>query len=229
MGLLDEEELQRSSVVANCCMNRERRLGGSNGYGKELRFEPLAVLRELSAANEAAAWLDLCCGSGRALGEAAELAKREGWLDRMVIVGVDLVRDARWTEAESRGVELIEASLSTWEPRRSFDLITCVHGLHYIGDKLGLILRAASWLTKLGRLVANLDLDNLKIEGSRSAARSVTGALRSVGIEYDSRRKLVSCAGGQRASLPFEYLGADDLAGPNYTGQAAVDSYYRRR
>jgi len=27
-------------------------------------------------------------------------------------------------------------------------------------------------------------------------------------------------------TLPYGYLGADDQAGPNYTGQAAVDSYY---
>ena len=26
--------------------------------------------------------------------------------------------------------------------------------------------------------------------------------------------------------LPYRYLGADDRAGPNYTGQPAVDSYY---
>ena len=27
-------------------------------------------------------------------------------------------------------------------------------------------------------------------------------------------------------NLPYRYLGADDQAGPNYTGQPAVDSYY---
>jgi hypothetical protein len=27
-------------------------------------------------------------------------------------------------------------------------------------------------------------------------------------------------------SLPYRYLGADDQAGPNYTGQPAVDSHY---
>ena len=39
-----------------------------------------------------------------------------------------------------------QASLATWRPERAYDLITCVHGLHYIGDKLGLVARAASWL-----------------------------------------------------------------------------------
>ncbi|MFD0205449.1 MULTISPECIES: hypothetical protein [Saccharothrix] len=34
--MLDNEELARSSVVANNTMNRERRLTGSNGYGRYL-------------------------------------------------------------------------------------------------------------------------------------------------------------------------------------------------
>ena len=28
--------------------------------------------------------------------------------------------------------------------------------------------------------------------------------------------------------MPYRYLGADDRAGPNYTGQPAVDSYSER-
>jgi len=38
------------------------------------------------------------------------------------------------------------------------------------------------------------------------------------------------CCGTGRAlmDLPFAYPGADEQAGPNYTGQAAVDSYYRK-
>ena len=39
---------------------------------------------------------------------------------------------------------IFEASLAAWRPERTFGLITCVHGLHYVGDKLGLISRAAS-------------------------------------------------------------------------------------
>ncbi len=58
--------LERSSVVANCSMNRERSLAGSNGYDVELGFQPLDFLRSILAKNQQAKWLDLCCGTGRA-------------------------------------------------------------------------------------------------------------------------------------------------------------------
>ena len=45
MDLLDDDELERSAVVANCRMNRERGLTGSNGYGVEIGFDPLDFLR----------------------------------------------------------------------------------------------------------------------------------------------------------------------------------------
>jgi hypothetical protein len=44
MNLLDDDFLERSAVVANCRMNRERELLGSNGYGRELGFNPLDFL-----------------------------------------------------------------------------------------------------------------------------------------------------------------------------------------
>jgi trans-aconitate methyltransferase len=46
----------------------------------------------------------------------------------------------------------------TWEPGQACDLITCVHGLHYGGDKLAVLTRAASWLAPTGLLAADLDL-----------------------------------------------------------------------
>jgi hypothetical protein len=65
----------------------------------------------------------------------------------------------------------VEASLTTWRPDRAFDLITCVHWLHYVGDKLGLIARAASWLADAGLFVGHLDLANLKLADGRGAGR----------------------------------------------------------
>lgn len=122
----------------------------------------------------------------------------------------------------------IGASLATWQPTGQFDLITCVHGLHYIGDKLGLIARAASWLTEDGLLVANLDLTNIKLADGRPANRAVAKELRKNGLDYDSRKKLLRCPHHVVPQFPFRYLGADDQAGPNYTKQPAVDSYYDR-
>ena len=45
MKLLGNDALDRSSVVANCRMNRERTLAGSNGYAKEIGFNPLDWLK----------------------------------------------------------------------------------------------------------------------------------------------------------------------------------------
>src|SRR3954463_3343953 len=73
MDLLGDDELERSAVVANCRMNRVRGLTGSNGYGVEIGFDPLNFLRVRMAESREAAWLDLCCGSGKALIEAARI------------------------------------------------------------------------------------------------------------------------------------------------------------
>src|SRR4029077_16266942 len=99
------------------------------------------------------------------------------------------------------GLRLVEASLRTWRPEGRFDLITCVHGLHYVGDKLGLIARAASWLTEDGMFVASLDLRNLKLADGRPAGRKVTSRLRRGGLGYDPRRRLIRCRGRKSLGL----------------------------
>jgi len=164
-------------------------------------------------------------GSGKALIEAAEVV-RDGGLN-LNVVGVDLVGSSHRLDPDITCLRLIEISLSTWIPDRRFDPITRVHGLHYIGDKLGLIGRAASWLADEGLFVASLDLANLRLADGRAAGRVVTSDLRRAGLGYDRRERLVVCRGRRVVNLPYLYLGADDLAGPNSTGQPAVDSYYR--
>lgn len=125
-----------------------------------------------------------------------------------------------------RCLRLVKGSLSDWRPDDTFDLITCVHGLHYIGDKIGLISRAVAWLSNSGQFVANLDASNLKCVARQTGPREIITALRRGGLTYDRRRRLLKCNGPQELLLDFRYLGADDRAGPNYTGQEAVDSYY---
>lgn len=220
MILLRDEDLERSAIVANCRMNRERELDGSNGYGKEVGFAPLPFLAERANAKRAPRWLDLCCGSGRALIQAADAVRTEGL--EVEIVGVDLVGFFREHDHESSRLRLIESSLRTWQPEAPFDLITCIHGLHYVGDKLGLIARAASWLVEDGRFAASLALRNLKLRGGAGAA----SLLRGEGLEYDRRRRLVGCEGRRSIEWRLRYLGGDVDAGPNYTGQPAVDSHY---
>jgi SAM-dependent methyltransferase len=207
-------------------MNRERDLLGSNGYERELGLNPLDRLSEKLVHQTHVAWLDLCCGTGKALIQAARTTSDNRLADRVRIVGVDLAGLFHPVEPRLTALRLVEASLSTWRPEHDFDLITCVHGLHYIGDKLGLIARACSWLTSDGLFVANLDLANIKLRDGKPAARTVTTRLRAAGIEYDRRRRLIVCHGKSTVNQGLHYLGADDRAGPNYTRQPAVDSYY---
>ena len=208
--MLDDVVLERSSVVANNAMNRERRLTGPNSCTKDLGTDLTALL-------DGARWLDLCCGSGRAPADARAL-----FGDRVRTVGLDLV-----DHFAVEGPEFVVGSLATWRPEGVFDLITCVHGLHYVGDKLGAISRAASWLAPGGRFVANFDVADVRDEDGAPLGRKLTGALRAAGFAYDNRRRLLSCVGGRSPVLPFDYLGADDRVGPNYTGQHAVASFYR--
>jgi SAM-dependent methyltransferase len=227
MELLGNDDLEESGVIANCQMNRERQLTGSNGYERELRFHPLNFLRSVYATSGKANWLDLCCGSATALTEAAAIIQVENL--PITIVGVDLVQSSAGIEREYDCLHLVEASLANWQPDEQFDLITCVHGLHYIGDKIGLIAQVAGWLTEGGRFVANLDLNNVKLRVQQAASRIISAELRRNGFTYSTRTKLVQCEGRRQCAFGLAYLGADDTVGPNYTGQAAVDSYYEVR
>jgi SAM-dependent methyltransferase len=224
--LLDDVTLHASSVVANNAMNRERQLAGVNSYQRELGFSPLDVLATTVANNGTAAWLDLCCGTGRAVIEAADMLHRDGLAHRTMIVGVDLVDAFAPTLVPLPNLQLACSPVDAWTPDRDFALITCVHGLHYVGDKLGALTRAARWLAPSGRLIADLDVNEIIVpRGPRALART----LRAAGFSYDSRRRRVSRAGRLDASLPYRYLGADDRAGPGYTGQPSVASYYEDR
>lgn len=237
-GLLGDEELARSAVVANCAMNRERQLTGVNSYSRELGFSPLDYLGSRLAEQpppSSPGWLDLCCGSGRALLQAAGRLAALGLDGQVTLVGVDLVGYfdrppasalAASAAAASDAVRLEIASAATWEPDRAFDLVTCVHGLHYVGDKLAVLTRAARWLAPGGLLVADLDLRSIQLPGGQPAARRLAARLRQAGYTYNARRHQISRTGPAEISLPYDYLGADDHAGPGYTSQPAVHSYY---
>ncbi|NUK01075.1 hypothetical protein [Streptomyces lunaelactis] len=108
-----------------------------------------------------------------------------------------------------------------------YDLITCVHGLHYVGDQLGLLARAATWLAPQALLIAHLDPDSIRCADDRSDGRPALAALRAAGFSYSARHHRLTLRGARRVDLPWSYLGADPHAGPNYTGQPAVASYYQ--
>jgi trans-aconitate methyltransferase len=124
-------------------------------------------------------------------------------------------------------IRLETASLHRWEPRHSFDLITCVHGLHYVGDKLRLIARAAAWLSPAGRFVAHLHLSNVCYADGRAMNRALLKRFRELDLTYDRRRHLLTVDGPRTIDFGYDYVGADDEAGPNFTGQRAVNSHYR--
>ena len=214
MELIAEGALEASSVVANRVMNRERRLTGRDGYSRVLGFD----IVEFLAGRGPARWLDLCCGSGRALLDAAEI------LPDVEITGVDLV--GYFAATSQPRVSFETASIGTWQPDGAFDLITCVHGLHYVGDKLGALTRAASWLAPGGVFVASFDAAGVRMSDGAPTARRLTSALKAAGFEHDGRARRIRRTGHLATTLPFRYLGADDRAGPNYTGQPAVHSYY---
>ncbi|MCA9794611.1 MAG: methyltransferase domain-containing protein [Candidatus Eremiobacteraeota bacterium] len=189
-------------------MNRER---GLESYRRELGFDPLESLASGQA------WLDLGCGQGRALMEAA--ARRPD----LRLVGLDLI-----AAASSPAVEFVAGAARNYQPQRRFALITMVHSLHYVGDKLGLLGRAASWLDEGGQLVAHLDLANLLWLDGRRAGPWILARLRQQGWLYHGRRRLLSRTGPAPPGPLPAFAGADPSAGPNFTGQAAVHSVYRR-
>ncbi|MGN9838858.1 class I SAM-dependent methyltransferase [Nonomuraea sp. H19] len=215
MRLITDDELAGSPVAANSLMNRERRL---RSYDRELGIDIVGVLR--ATPRRPARWLDLCCGAANALHEATCLLG-----DDAEIVGVDLV-DFFAGQPSTPRLRLVTASVATWRPDTAFDLITCVHGLHYVGDKLGLLAKIAGWLTEGGLFVASFDVRSIRLADGTPAGRRLTAALRAAGLAYDGRTRRIRRTGRGRIDLPYRYLGADDQAGPNYTGQPAVDSYY---
>jgi SAM-dependent methyltransferase len=229
-ALLDAASLEKSQVVANACMNRERNLAGENSYERDLGLAPLTCLNQVLEKRQEASWLDLCCGSGRALIQAAEACHATGLEGKVKLTGVDLVPMFKPIPRGLGDLRLVAASVADWETTERFDLVTCVHGLHYIGDKLGLLWKAAGWLRDGGLLTAHLDYRNMRIEGRTSSGAQIGKDLRRAGFRYVAGRHLLSCVGQgiPRRPLPYRFLGADDRAGPNYTRQPAVDSYYER-
>jgi SAM-dependent methyltransferase len=223
--LLDDGALAASSVVANCTMNRERVLSGSNGYGRELGIDILAEMTVRVSVAGSVRWLDLCCGSGRAAAEAARLLAGRGMTEQVEIVGLDLV-DHFVPGPLHPSLRLVTASVVEWVPDGLFDMVTCVHGLHYVGDKLAVLARVASWLADDGLFVANFDDRSVRRTDGTPAGRRLTAELRRQGFAYDSARRRISRRGRGQVRFPYRYLGADDRAGPNYTGQPAVDSFY---
>lgn len=209
-------------------MNRARNCSGSNGYERELGFDPTDFLLDRLADRPTVTWLDLGCGTGRALVQCATRLTTRVPAKRFRIFGLDLVDAFEPIPETVENVELHIGALPGWETEERFDLVTCVHSLHYIGDKLAVLAAATRWLVPEGLFIANFASESLKSPGGKPLGRTVTASLRKNGFIWDGRRRRVSRTGADSVVFPFRYLGADDTAGPNYTGQPAVDSYYEK-
>ena len=211
-----------------CVYESRAKPGGANSYEKDLGFAPLDFLKRRLANQHGVAWLDLCCGTGRAVIEAAETWCGSGLDGSVRLAGVDLVPMFGSIRTGRDCMDLAAASVERWETTERFDLITCGHGLHYIGHKLGLIQKASGWLKDGGLMMMHVDYRNMRIRGRASSAGQIGKDLRRAGFRYVPWRHLLICNGRNRHPLLYRYLGADDRAGPNYTGQAAIESYYER-
>lgn len=226
MTLLRADELLSSPVVANATMNRGRGLSGVNSYERDLRFSLTDFLAERVRERGGAFWYDACCGEGRALAEAGKQFAASEWGRQVRIVGVDLVR--MFTPEQVPNVSLIAADVAAFTLDRPADLITCVHGLHYLGDKMGFLQHAYAMLTPGGLLLAHLDPDNLRAFGAGASVwRQAVRRAAKGGVTLDFKGHVLRIA---RTETPLDFgvtfQGATVSEQPNYTGITVIDSWY---
>ncbi|MEO1257621.1 MAG: methyltransferase domain-containing protein [Bacteroidota bacterium] len=223
--LLNKDELAWSPVVANNSMNRERNAFGINSYEKDIHLNPVDFLLNLKEQKNVR-WLDLCCGKGNALIQAAQFLEEKKLSNKYELEGIDLVDFFTHAPGFSNLILSVQ-NLENWTPEKEYDLITIVHGLHYVGDKIGLVLKAIEALKTNGHFIGNLDLSNILVQNIKQRKRATMKFFNENNIEINLRKKLIYSTGKKTIKSKFAYLGADDKAGPNYTGQEVVNSYYR--
>lgn len=112
-----------------------------------------------------------------------------------------------------------------WQPVEKYDLITCVHGIHYLGDKLKVISNMLRSLSAEGHFYANLDLGHIRVVDA--AADFIRKGFKENDILYNGKTRILHCKGPRDIDFGVSYMGADDKAGPNYTGQEAIASFYK--
>jgi SAM-dependent methyltransferase len=225
MKLLSENELVWSWVVANSKMNRKRNASGVNSYERDLKIKPEVFLEEYIRQFDSVKWLDICCGEGKALIQAAEYLAAKGLQDKAILKGIDLVDAFQPIPSTVTCVDFEVKSIVDWASSEQFDLITSVHGLHYIGDKLKVLSVILERLSEQGLFIANLDLNNIHFQHG-DADKYLKNIFKQNNVQYNSRTRLLTCQGPRPINFNVIYKGANDEAGPNYTGQDAVCSVY---
>ena len=227
--MLTPADLLRSPVVANATMNRGRGLSGVNSYGRELRFDIVAFLERRVRERGGAVWLDACCGQGRALLEAGRQFAGTGWGSGVRIVGVDLV--GMFEAGDAPNVRLIAGDVAAFKPGVPVDLITCVHGLHYLGDKLGFLESAHAMLAPGGVFLGSLDPQNVRGGEARGSVwRQAAAFARRSGAAPDLKSHVLRLERGEaRLDFGLAYAGAAASEQPHDSGITVVDSWYASR
>jgi ubiquinone/menaquinone biosynthesis C-methylase UbiE len=225
MQLLSEDKLVWSPIVANSRMNRERNASGINSYEQEFKFKPATYLAEKIKAFGKSSWLDLCCGQGNALIQTAAYFADKGLQHNIILKGIDLLDSFNIITGDANHIIFESKSVVNWLPDRKYDLITCSHGIHYLGDKLKVIENAIAALSSHGMFIANFDLANIVVTGTDSKVY-LKKLFKKTVTEYNSKSKIIKQIGSANIKFGLMYIGADDNSGPNYTGQDAVTSYY---
>jgi len=208
-------------------MNRERNAAGINSYEKDIYLSPVEVISKSLKTKNTFTWLDICCGRGKALIQTAQHVSKLFPSKQITFTGIDLIDMFDPIPAQCDSVTLHARSFFNFESEQKYDLITCVHGLHYMGDKLEAIRKACSILNSEGLFIANFDTRCIKSTETDNIQQKLSAWFKSNNIEYNSRKHLIKVKNTGTFTIPFQYAGADDKAGPNYTGQEAVDSYYK--
>ena len=206
-------------------MNRTRNASGINSYEQDFNFKPQQYLQAIIEENGHASWLDLCCGHGNALQQTADFFYKTGQQQMVYLKGIDLIDTFPATPSNITCLNFLAASLAGWQENMRYDLITCVHGLHYIGDKLKLLETAVTALEKSGLFIGNIDLNNLMIDGKNNNDY-FKKIIKENDFLHNSRKNLLQRTGNSPIRFNLKYIGADDISGPNYTGQDSVTSYY---
>ncbi len=207
-------------------MNLGRGFSGVNSYERDLRFSVTQFLAERVRERGEAVWYDACCGQGKALVEAGKQFAATEWGPQVQISGVDLVE--MFTPEAAPGVTLIAADVTAFTLDQPADLITCVHGLHYLGDKLGFLQKSYDMLAPGGLLIGHLDADNVRrAESGVSIWRQASRHAGKKGVTPTLRNHVLNLLRSD-ATLDFgmTFQGATISEKPNYTGITVIDSWY---
>lgn len=128
--LLNEKELIWSTTVVNNRMNRARQAFGVNSYEKEIGINIADHITQHIRPDKKFRWLDACCGEGNALLQVAAHLKENNLHEKVELTGIDLINFFSKGADTYNFVTFETHSLVDWVPEASYNLITCIHGLH---------------------------------------------------------------------------------------------------